>query len=101
MKLSISQKKQLADRIAKFYSNFVGVEYGYFITPLERKKLSAFAMRILRLLNCKKKNYSSVYINLCYKKTLKNFQDVILCFCASLIVYDILQIDFEFVPAKG
>lgn len=92
----INQKKQVADDIAKAYSNFIGVEYGYFITPNERAKLSDFARRILKISNRKQKNYSIEHIKLCYQQTLRNFQDVVLCFCASLIVYDILQIDCKF-----
>ena len=99
MKLSSYQRKQLADEITKVYANFVGIEYGYFLTPRERDRLVAFTLRILQLLNCRE--ISTDNIKQCYKRTLKNFSDVALCFCASLIVHDVLNIDFEFVPARG
>lgn len=99
MKLSGYQKKQLADEIANVYTNFVGVEYGYFITPRERERLSNFALCLLPLLNTKQ--ISVDYIKHCYKRTLKNFSDAVLCFVASLIVQDVLNIDFELVPVSG
>ena len=89
MKVTSYQRHKVAEKVAKFYADVVGV-CGYFVTPREREKLTEFAERMLKL---KGKTYTADYIYLSYTRTLKDPSDVALTFCASLIVHDVLGID--------
>ena len=89
MKLSSYQRKQLADKVTNFYANKIGVEVGYFMTPPERKKLSVFAMRLLKL---RGNTFSVDYVRALYCRQMKNCNAMV-CLCATLICRDILNSD--------
>lgn len=89
MKLSSYQSKQVADKVTNYYAEKIGGEVGFFITPREREKLSAFALRLLAL---RGEKYSVDYVRALYFKQMKK-SNVMVCLCATLICRDILNCD--------
>ena len=89
MKLTNYQRKELADKVTEFYAKKIGGEVGYFITPNERKNLSAFAMR---LINLRDNTFSVDYVRAVYLRQMKN-SNAMMCLCANLICRDILNCD--------
>ena len=89
MKITGYQRHKVAEKVAKFYADVVGV-CGYYVTPRERDQLTAFAERMLKL---KGRTYTADCIYLSYTRTVKKPADVALTFCASLIVRDVLGVE--------